>query len=175
MPPKNRDFSEKCSLQAICSIWAALPGAHHLERCFAPKAGGKRHRDHLCDRLASEQFPYLDQMISYPEIYSPCLSMRLINILIEGNIFSSHRKVEIFEKFRIFWKTNQILCMQILYTYISVREGLRAFLRFLWTRRRLMNALEIIQKVDIFHYGRSIFRSESCSYDKLLAAWRRGI
>ena len=69
-------------------------------------AGGKRNRDHLCDRLASEQFSYLDQMISYPEIYSPCLSMRLINILIEGNIFSSHRKVEIFEKFRIFWKTN---------------------------------------------------------------------
>ena len=37
MPPKNRDFSEKCSLQASCSIWAALPGAQHLERCFAPK------------------------------------------------------------------------------------------------------------------------------------------
>jgi len=37
MPPKSRDFSEKCSLQASCSIWAALPGAQHLERCFAPK------------------------------------------------------------------------------------------------------------------------------------------
>ena len=37
MTPKSRDFSEKCSLQAICSIWAALPGAQHLERCFAPK------------------------------------------------------------------------------------------------------------------------------------------
>ena len=34
---KNRDFLEKCSLQASCSIWAALPGAQHLERCFAPK------------------------------------------------------------------------------------------------------------------------------------------
>ena len=37
MTPKSEDFREKCSLQAICSIWAALPGAQHLERCFAPK------------------------------------------------------------------------------------------------------------------------------------------
>ena len=36
MTPKSRDFSEKCSLRASCSIWAALPGAQHLERCFAP-------------------------------------------------------------------------------------------------------------------------------------------
>ena len=37
MTQTNEDFQEKCSLQAICSIWAALPGAQHLERCFAPK------------------------------------------------------------------------------------------------------------------------------------------
>ena len=37
MTQKSEDFQEKCSLQAICSIWAALPGAQHLERCFAPK------------------------------------------------------------------------------------------------------------------------------------------
>ena len=30
-------FSEKCSLQAILWFWAALPGAQHLERCFAFK------------------------------------------------------------------------------------------------------------------------------------------
>ena len=35
MTPKSEDFPEKCSLQAICWIWAALPGAQHLERCFA--------------------------------------------------------------------------------------------------------------------------------------------
>ena len=62
------------------------------------REGEKRNRDHLCDRLASEQFSYLDEMISYPEIYSPCLFMRLINILIEGNIFSSHREVDIFRE-----------------------------------------------------------------------------
>ena len=37
MTPKSVDFSEKCFLQASCSIWAALPGAQHLERCFASK------------------------------------------------------------------------------------------------------------------------------------------
>ena len=26
---------KKWSLQAICCFWAALPGAKHLERCFA--------------------------------------------------------------------------------------------------------------------------------------------
>ena len=29
---------EKRSLQAFCLIWAALPGAQHLERCFAFKS-----------------------------------------------------------------------------------------------------------------------------------------
>ena len=34
---KSRFFSEKWSLQAIYPIWAALPGAQHLEMCFTPK------------------------------------------------------------------------------------------------------------------------------------------
>ena len=34
---KNEDFSEKWSLQASCCFQAALPGAQHLERCFAQR------------------------------------------------------------------------------------------------------------------------------------------
>ena len=37
MTPKMEDFSRKRSLVSSRSIWAALPGAQHLERCFAPK------------------------------------------------------------------------------------------------------------------------------------------
>ena len=36
MTPKSADFSRKRSLVSSRSIWAALPGAKHLERCFAP-------------------------------------------------------------------------------------------------------------------------------------------
>ena len=44
MTQKSEDFQEKCSLRAICSIWAALPGAQHLERCFAPAGRGEKTR-----------------------------------------------------------------------------------------------------------------------------------
>jgi len=37
MTQKNRDFHEKCSLQASCSFWAALPGAPAPGKVLRPK------------------------------------------------------------------------------------------------------------------------------------------
>ena len=35
--PENRDFHEKCSLQASCSFWAALPGAPAPGKVLRPQ------------------------------------------------------------------------------------------------------------------------------------------
>ena len=94
--PKNEDIAESVSSIDSGAIFPArlvqdisrnVPAMSVYALYKKLYCRGKRNRDHLCDRLASEQFSYLDQMISYPEIYSPCVSMRLINILIEGTIF----------------------------------------------------------------------------------------
>ena len=41
----------------------------------------------LCIRLASEQFSLIGQVITYPEMYSPCLSMRFRKICTDAKVF----------------------------------------------------------------------------------------
>ena len=157
MTPKSEDFSRKRSLVSSRSIWAALPGAQHLERCFAPRREDymtrraflalrviQRHGQFTSNglvkkwckwfrkmkisqnqsvQLSPEQFSCLDQLKSYPGMYSLCLSMRFRKSSTEIYVFAWLNKHRDFHDFLIFLEFSEKWSLQAIWWFWAALPG----------------------------------------------------